>query len=282
MLNNREWAGVIWLVILAIFLAKKGQLGAILRGFVRALPEPLILLAIAALLIYSIALGLVGRWAEVWNTALAKDTIVWFLIGALPLLFTVTQSTQRHYFRRVLLHTLRLTAFLEFLLNLFVLNLVIELLLVPATLLILLIPMVGRRDRTLAPAVAFANVASSVIGVAICVFVLVKLVLDWDEVANITTVQSLALPIWLTVGLLPFIYASSLWTNYSSAFARIDIATNDRRVRLRAKCALALTLHLRTGAAGSFAWPWVKRAVDAESWGVVRSVVKEYLANQRH
>jgi hypothetical protein len=112
-------------------------------------------------------------------------------------------------------------------------------------------------------------------------FVLWKLIVDWRNVANVGTVQSLALPVWLTLGLLPFIYAASLWINYSSAFSRIDMATRETRRRRRAKLALVIVLHLRTAAAGSFNWLWVRRAVDSASSRDVRNVVKDYVKARR-
>lgn len=281
-LNNRDWASIIWFVLLALFVVRHREVRSSAARALHSLLSPKVLFSIVALFIYSCRLVLLGLQLGWWDWVLTKDAIVWFIGTAFVLLLNVPRSAQRGFFRKTMTDAVRVTVLLEFFLNLFVLSLPVELLLVPVIFLVIAIPIVAKGDERYASVVRFTNGLASTIGLLIGGYVVWRLIVDWGEVANIETVQSLALPVWLTIGLLPFIYIISLWTNYGSAFARIDIATDDRRARLRSKAALMTTLHLRTAEAGSFVWPWVRRLVDSRSFGEAREVIKDYRGRSRN
>jgi hypothetical protein len=70
--------------------------------------------------------------------------VVWFVATGLALLFTVSRSAQTHFFRQAALNAVRLTLYVEFLLNLYVVSLPLELILEPLLFLILVIPIFAR------------------------------------------------------------------------------------------------------------------------------------------
>lgn len=281
MLNNRDWATLIWLGILAVYVLRHAPVRASVTSVFRVFIRPVIAIPLLVMLAYTTLLIYFGREFGLWSTALIKDSVVWFAATALVLFMNVVKSAKGKFFRKAAMDTVKATVFLEFFLNLFAMSLPVELILLPVLFFVATIPIVVRGNPRHAAAVRVANRAAIAIGWGMLGFVLWKLVVDWRDVGNVGTVQSLALPVWLTLGLLPFIYAVSLWINYSSAFARIDIATRETRRRRRAKLALVTVLHLRTAAAGSFNWPWVRRAVDSASFRDVRHVVKDYVKARR-
>jgi hypothetical protein len=280
-LNNREWAGVIWLVAFGLLLLWKHQLGKILGDFLRAIADPTILLTLLGVVAYTAGLAYIGSAIGLWNAAMVKDTVIWFFAVAMSLLLHLSDSATPGYFRTAATRSVKIGAFLAFFLNLFVFNIWIELLLVPLLFVVLAIPIVGRGQPQYASAVGLANRTSAFIGLAVAGYVAWKLVTSWQDVASRDTLLSLALPIWMTLGFLPFIYVYSLWANYRTAFMRIDFASNDRRSRRRAKLALIVTLGLRTSAAGSFRWPWIQPLAESPTWRDARKNAKDYRAHWR-
>lgn len=250
-------------------------------GVARAATRPPILLSIAVVMLYSAALVLLARQFGLWSAELTKDTIIWFVATALVLLINLPHSAQSGFFRKAAVDALKVTVLVEFFVNLFVFSLPIELILLPVAFLIVVIPVVTPREERFRLVVRFTNVVSSMVGLGIGIYVAWRLTVDWRDVANAATLQALALPIWMTLGLLPFVYVLSLIVNYGTAFARINMATDDPRARRRAKLALVTTLHARTAVAGSFVWPCVRRTVASESWGEARRIIKEYRAEHR-
>ena len=75
----------------------------------------------------------VGARLGLWNTVLAKGTILWTLGSAGVLLFNCTQTDSdgddAHFFRRTILATVGVAAFVEFFVNLYVMSLPAELVL---------------------------------------------------------------------------------------------------------------------------------------------------------
>jgi hypothetical protein len=281
MLNNRDWASIIWLVVLAAYVLRHDRVRASIAAAFRALVHPKIVLALIAIAVYTVGLVIIGHRLDIWTTRLLKDTVVWFIATGFVLFMSIAKSAQGGFFRKAALDAVKVTVFIEFFLNLFVLSLPLELLLLPVLFFVATIPFVASRHPRLAPVVRLANSTSLAIGLAVGAYVVWKVVSDWREVANVGTVQSLALPVWLTLSLMPLIYILSLWVNYGVAFALIDVATSDRRSRWRTKLALLTTLHVRTSAAGSFRWPWVRSAVDSPSFRAARREIKAYRAHHR-
>lgn len=281
MLNNRDWASIIWLAVLAAFVLRDRAVRSSLRALAHAFFKPVILLPVAGMGAYVIGLVLLARRFDLWSVDLLKDTIIWFIATGFVLFINVSRSAQRGFFRSASLDAAKATVFLEFFLNLMVFSLPVELLLLPVVFLATAIPIVARGNPANASVVRFMSFVSSALGLGIGTYVVWKIVTKWHEVARVDTLRGLALPIWLTLGLLPFVYVLSLWVNYGSAFTRVDIATDDGRARRRVKIALLITLNVRTTAAGSFAWPWIGQAIDTTSLRQARRVIKNFRTERR-
>jgi len=270
-----------WLVAFGLLLLWKHQLGKILGNFLRALADPPILLTLLGVVAYTASLAYIGSAIGLWNAAMVKDTVIWFFAVAMSLLLHLSDTAKPGYFRRAATKSVTIAALLGFFLNLFVFNLWIELLLVPLIFVVIAIPIVARGQPQHASAVGLVDKTSAIIGFVVAGYVTWKLLTSWQDVASRDTLLSLALPIWMTLGFLPFIYVYSLWANYRTAFMRIDFANADRQLRRRAKLALLLTLGLRVSAAGSFSWPWIQPLADSLTWREARKNAEEHRIHWR-
>jgi hypothetical protein len=220
----------------------------------------------------------IGYKARLWRSDLIKDTIVWFIISALALFFGYAQaSKQPHFFRRRLVAAVSIPVFLEFFANLFVLNLAAELALQPFLILLGLSIAMAESDERLRALRTPLNGLLSVIGLSLLVYSVRQLIISWNAVDKPLTALQFALPTWLTIGLLPYIYLLSLYANYQGAFHAINAHTNNRRARLRAKLVLITRLHFRTRDSYSFGGsPWLERIVSAPKFREARRVVADF------
>jgi hypothetical protein len=121
----------------------------------------------------------------------------------------------------------------------------------------------------------------ALIGLALLAFVAHQLYANWGNLDKHVTLLQFALPIWLTIGLLPYIYLLSLYANYELAFMRIGFAAEDRKARRRAKLALVTKLHLRSRDSHDFAAPWFQRIASAPNLRAARRVVGEFQKSKR-
>jgi hypothetical protein len=276
--NNREWAILIWLVVaLGLMLLKRdlrGSIGNLLATFFKS--RTLVLL-VAAMFGY-VALEIwIGSKLTLWNTGLTTETAIWFVVTGLALFFNVRDaSKQRHFYRNRAAAALGIAVYLEFLTNLFVLSLVAELILQPFLVFLGMMSVVAGTNDRHTSVKKLTDRVLIFIGLALLVFTLQQLIVNWDELDKLQAMRELVLPMWLTVGLLPFIYFLSLYSNYEMAFKGIDFHTKGRGARFRAKLAFITKFHLRAREAHTFNWLWTRKLGSADSFGAARKVVDDF------
>ena len=127
MLNNRELAALIWIGAAVLWAFSKKSVRDSSVGAVRAFLKLQILIPLVAMLAW-VGLELsVGVRLALWNPTLAKGTILWTLGSAGVLLFNCTQIDSNgddlHFFRRMILATVGVAAFVGFFVNLYVMSL---------------------------------------------------------------------------------------------------------------------------------------------------------------
>jgi hypothetical protein len=281
--NNREWAILIWLLIaLGLMLLNKDlrrNIGNLLTTFFKS--RTLVLL-VSAMLGY-VALEIwVGAKLTLWNPGLATETVIWFVVTGLALFFKAKDaSKQRHFYRNRVVAAFGIAVYLEFLTNLFVLSLVAELILQPFLVLLGALTAYAGAYERYKPVDKLTNRVLIFVGLALLIFAIQQLFASWDELDKWQAARELVLPMWLTVGLLPFIYFLSLYSNYEMAFKGIDFHTKDRRARFRAKLAFMTKFQLRAREAHTFNWLRARKLGSADSFRAARQVIDDFRQAKR-
>jgi hypothetical protein len=238
-----------------------------------------LLLSMTTLLAWVVLVVLLGARLGLWTGDLVKDTTIWFLTFAVVRLFRMSNvGKEGHVFRETIVDPLTATALVEFITNLYVFPLLIEVLLIPiATGLALLAFVAGRQKVTAVRRTA--NGALGIIGIGIIAFSGFELLRNWAQLDLLHQVRLLVLPIWLTIGTVPYLYFMSLLAGYEAAFLRIGFASPNRKIAWRSRVAMLTVLNVRTHALANFRAPWIGRLADARSLLEARTVVADYLRN---
>jgi hypothetical protein len=92
MLNNREWAILIWSVGIFLLLLARREIRSSVGQLFRILLNPTLLIPLLLMVGYVVGEVWLGHKAKVWRTDLTKDTIVWFIISALTFFFGYDQA----------------------------------------------------------------------------------------------------------------------------------------------------------------------------------------------
>lgn len=279
-LNNRELALLIWLgLFLAVMLTKTDVRVSVWRVVV-AFCHPKIFTSVVAALVYCVGLIWLGTQIGLWDTSLFNDTVVWFVSVVLVLLFSSNKVGNEHYIRRAFSRAIALTVLIEGAVNLVVLPLPVELVLIPFATVLSLLLVVAESDEEYAPAAKLVNGLLVTIGTGLLLFVVIHTLTslsstDWTHVWRL-----LALPLWLTVGVLPFIYLAGTYAICESTFTRMDFFGGNvgvsRRARRRAKLAFLLGTRCRARLVGDFTGPWPKLLVQAPSFVAACAIVAEF------
>ena len=198
------------------------QLGKSAAGVLRSMATPWIWIPLTTYLAWLTAAVAGGRSLGVWDSELAKTTVLWVVLSGLALVFDLNKAISRPgFFRRALLRTLGATAVIEFFVTLESFPLWVE---IPAQALGLLfagVQVLVARDRRQASAGCVASAYLALYGVSAVVWSVVRLVGDWDSTDKGALAREGLLPVWLTVVALIFEFAFALVAAYQSSFKRM-------------------------------------------------------------
>jgi hypothetical protein len=281
-LTNRDVAFLVWLTVVAVFVlvrpgGRKGirEILEALRGKVAAL--------IVAYAVW-IAAAVAGAYVlGFWNAGLVKETVAWFAVPGLVLLFGFQRAYDgRAYYLGTLFRVIGLSALVEFYVNLTAFDLWVELLLLPLIVILGAVSAVAGLKPETEIAKRFVDRLTTVVGLLILLGTAGYVIRNWAGLDQKELALLFVLPIWLTATTLPFIFAFSLFANYETTFTRIDLFSKDNpRARRRAKLALISVYGLRNRELHRFAGPGAQELARAGSWDEARRIIAFHRAKAR-
>jgi hypothetical protein len=222
--NSVDLAGFIWCgVLLVVTLALPSFRGS-LAGVAKALARWKILLAFILLAAWVAGEIGLGVWLSLWNGAFVTTTTIWFVVVAAWLLVSSTDvGSGEHYLTKRALAAFAPATLFGVFLSLAPPNLIVELVLQPIIVLLLACLFLAQRRKDDA---TVRNVLAVVIA---CFFVVLvgsvagtlyqeRQTVDWGQVW-----RQFALPVWLYIGALPFVYAAGVVASYGHALTMVKL-----------------------------------------------------------
>lgn len=281
MLNDRQiatllWIGLLFVAALAWPTGRKGLVD-VARGFLSRSIWPLF----ALLALWSLGLVLVGRLIGIWTVALAADTGFWFFTTAVALLFNfTTASKEPDFFKRTAKKAFGLTLIFGFLSDLYVLSVPVEFVGQGVVAVLAGVSAVAAHQRESADARKLVDGCLSIVWLSIPALGCLRLVANRsnDEFSDLA--RQLLMPAWMTLGVLPYVYAVALYAAYQMAFIGIGFRNEASfRGRCGAKAALVMRLHGQATLVGRFTPYWATLAAEAGSFRAALAVVGEFEDN---
>jgi hypothetical protein len=283
MLNNRELAILVWLAVIVAWALTHRDVRASAVDVLRAFAEPKILVPLAFMAGWVVVEVWLGSRIGLWEPSLLSETAVWFVASGLVLFFNFGDaSKQTHFFRRRAVAALAPVVLMQALLDAFVLSLPAEMVL---QLVLISLVMIGAFAAKEARYRQIQNLTSGLLILIVLVLALrtgIMMATGWDSLDKGDLLRQAILPAWLTIGLLPFIYAALLYASYELTFLRVDLnARPGRKAPWENKLALLASLNLRPQEVTSFAGPWPRRIALASSFSEARDIVKHFRVAHR-
>lgn len=277
-LDNREMAALLWLAILLMFCLAQPKVRAHVPDLLRTAMHPKVLLPVLLMLGYLALEVWLGYRLSLWRSDLLKPTILWVAFSAFSMFFAFDEASKKpHFIRHSLTKAIGIAAFLEFFINIAPMNLAAEFLLQPfmAGLMMLSAAAVWKEEQRAVKKRMDTVVALT--GFAILAYATREVYFGWGRLDKEALLLQLALPVWLSIGLLPYICAVSLTANYGMAFVRMKSMAGSRKVSWRIKLALIARLHFRTRAVSEFAYPWTEQMATAPTFSTGWRIVSDFL-----
>jgi hypothetical protein len=230
-LSNRELALGIWLIVGLTWAFARREVRESFGYVVRAFLHPKVSGVVLAAAAYTAGAVFLLRGASFWDGSMLKDTVIWF-IGTAFIALMNTEKKDSRFFRRVVDDGLKVVVLVEFVANLYVFPIYVELVLVPVVFFMVMMLAVAETKAELAPAKAFLERLLTVTGVVVLAFSIEHIVSDWNHVVTAATVRTLLLPPALTIMFVPFLYLFALISAYELVFMRVDFALKHEDKRL--------------------------------------------------
>jgi hypothetical protein len=283
-LNNRELALVVWTGIILLWALSRQDLRGPLFGVIRAVLNPVILVPLLSFGLYIAGWVCLADRVDLWQSELINETIFWFLVSGLVLFGRFSQVyEQEDYFHRAARRALRWGILAEVLINLVVMPFWGEFLFLPFLTFLVLMQVVAQHRDDLGQVEKFLDGALSVIGLGLFGFVALSVVFNPSQFDPAYYLRLLALPIWLSIVSLPFIYLLGLYAAYDKHFRWLRFIAPDEAVAWRARRALVRGFHLRARRLGTFDRAWQRRLVDAAATSPAEAsrVVGQFLRTEQ-
>lgn len=278
--NSRQWAILIWLGVLVVWVLASKDVRRNVASALRTLATPKLSIPLALMTLYVTGLLAVGWSVGIWTPDLVTDTVFWFVGSALVLFFKLNEASQPGFFHRTALATVELTVFVEFAMNVSVFSLPVELMLQPILAILFALAAYAASRPEYEQVKRALDVLLGVAGFVLFVFVVVRTVGQFGEIDWLTQGLGLAIPIWLTLGLLPFIGALSIWSRLDHIYVHVKAEAPTWKHTVRGMTVILARLGFRPRSLKAFVGHWPRQLAVADDFQQARSLVTDFIADQ--
>jgi len=231
--NTRELAIGVWLLIALVVMLLIKSLRKVWMDFLKNILPILFCKKFVVFYIVFIAFLVLViqllKWTTFWDISQLKDTIFWVVFVELPLFAkTIEKAKDNRFFSRLIADNLKLIVLFEFFVGFWTFDLWIELIVIPATILVSLLCALSSREKKHKPAKIFFDVLLTVWGIIIILHAISSTVQNPGALFNWDTLKSLVLPVLLLVLNLPVVYGLALYSGYEQLFIRIKNGAKDK------------------------------------------------------
>jgi hypothetical protein len=199
-----------------------------LRGVLRAVVARQIAMVFLLALAYVVGL-LVGLHAvDLWTSALAKDSVLWFLFSGPFFAMSVVASRSGQFSGAGLARgAVSATIVVEYVASSYTFPLPVELVLVPSLTVIALLSAVAETRDEFIPARKLFGGLTAVAGFLVFAFSIRMAVADFASFGAADTWRAIALAPVLSLLFVPFVYCLALYSSYETLFLRLKFSTGE-------------------------------------------------------
>lgn len=252
--STREFATGLWLLVFLGWAFTHPPVRRSAWQVVKAFVTPKIFLPVVAVAAYTAlvvgALELVG----LWEPALLKDTILWFVLaGGVSVFSAMAGKEDESLFRVLVVENIKVLVFIEFLVNLYTFSLLAELVLIPTLAFVGVMDAVAERDPAHEQVSRLLKSVQALVGLTILYFAGSAAAHDLRVLGTTDTLIQVSLPVILSLALVPAAFLLRLYSSYEQLFIRFRMGSaKDPNVIRYAKAKLIRHVGLRPRVARNF------------------------------
>lgn len=222
-LNTRETAIIIVSIIflIVIFSIKRTRKAAL--DFLRAFFSIKLIIPFIGMTFYISLILYLLSCIGLFNISLIIVAIFWFIIGAIPLFFKANaiEKKYKNFFRNNAIESIKLPTAFSFIINFYTFNIITELILIPALILVICLIAVSKTDEKYKPAEKLFSIILLIIAIYLILNFIYNLFINPTGFFNINNGITFIFPAILTITLLPYIYILALYIEYDTFYLRL-------------------------------------------------------------
>lgn len=231
-LNNREMAGLIWLVVLAVYVLWQPGRAKLLKSLGAAagiIVTPKLLVPLVTYVGWLVGAVWLANRVGLWDAGLLKPTLLWGIFAGIALFFSWTKALdQEAFFKSALLAAIGVSIFVEFFVSFQSFPFAVELVVQPLVALAAMLAIVAERKPGQEIVVKAANAIIVGFGLVALVWVAWNVITRWTEIDGVVVVKEVLMPVWLAPIALAYVYVLAIYAGYEQAFKRIDWKADGR------------------------------------------------------
>lgn len=243
-LNNRELAIAIWVLIATIWAISNSQIRGSLSRLVRAFFAWKLTLLYLVMAVYITIMVITLRVIGIWNADHLPITVLWCVFVAFVMLFDFTRANDSNFFKNTYRDNIKALILLEFIVNLYVFSLWVELFLVPVTAILSAMIAISETDEKYEITKKILTYAMSIIGLVFIVHAIYIISRDFNSFATLENLENFYLPILFSILFMPFVYMFALVSGYEMFFIRLSFFVENNSVLKYAKMKTVFTFKL--------------------------------------
>ncbi|MEO7215538.1 hypothetical protein [Mucilaginibacter sp.] len=229
--NSREIALGVWLMIaiIAVLFGKSTRSG--FGGVLKALFVWNLMSWLAGMAVYISAFIYLFYRIGLWTPDLLKDTVFYILFSATVSMFKANKiSEDKHFFLEMLKDNLKAGILLEFLIGQYTFDLWVELLIVPAAVLLAGMQAFAANDAKYAAVNKLINSIWFISGGFVIYHVVDSVIQHFHELLSLGVLRQILLVPNLTLVFIPFLYVLSLRMVYEEQFIMLSFKLRDKKL----------------------------------------------------
>lgn len=219
MFNTREIAYLIWGSLLLVVLLFSGKNRSSLFDLVKAFFCKQFLYAYLIALSYISLCVWVLYKVRIWDASLVKDTVMWFLFVALPLMYNAAKiNSFQRFVKQVVRPLIAFSIIFEYIFGLYTFDWWIEILMVPIAVFIGGMLAFSDKKPEHRQVHKLMNGIFILLGLLSLTAVVFHLFYHYSDYLNRLTLMQFIMPLSLSLLFLPVLYGIAMYTHYETAF----------------------------------------------------------------
>lgn len=246
LLNNREIATGIWLLILLAYVMRfkdvRGSLNNLFKSFfVRGIQIPLFIM-------FCYSMGAIWALNEIglWDNNQIKNIIFWFCGVALISFMNIhKESKNQSCFTNILKGHLKLIVIIQFILTVHTFSLIVELFVVAIASLMAGVMAYSKNKEEYKPSFKVCEKGVNLVGLAIVINTIYQIVTNWSAFAQMKTAFDFIVPTALSIMLIPYLYILATYIVYQEERTRLRFHIKEDSLRRYAFLKAVFRFHFR-------------------------------------